>query len=295
MWRRASSVPPVDRQRVGLAARRRLRRRRVRIAFGILALLLTVAFVWGLQQNPVRISRITVYGPPSLGGFGGTSAGTFAAYAREAMQGSYLGLIPRDSTFFFPAARIRTDILSAHLNIAAISFFREGLTGLSIKIHDRTPIARWCGASDGKSDFKSESSKSDFFSDANCYVFDASGYLYAAAATTETINNFALYAPLVGDTPEPLRATITQAQMLPSAFDFARQLDALGALVARVILRGDEADDILVSGTRITYVLGHEQTAFAALVSARENLNFADGSIDYIDLRFDGKVYLKKK
>ncbi|MDP1759930.1 MAG: hypothetical protein Q8L01_00440, partial [Candidatus Woesebacteria bacterium] len=65
--------------------------------------------------------------------------------------------------------------------------------------------------------------------------------------------------------------------------------------VTRVILRGDEVDDMLASGTRVTYVLGNEQNAFTSLVSARENLNLADGSIDYVDLRFDGKAYLKKK
>ena len=51
----------------------------------------------------------------------------------------------------------------------------------------------------------------------------------------------------------------------------------------------------LVLGTRVTYVLGDEQNAFTALTSARDDLNLADGSLEYVDLRFDGKVYLKKK
>ena len=78
-------------------------------------------------------------------------------------------------------------------------------------------------------------------------------------------------------------------------FNFARQLDTLGSPVTKVVLRDDEVDDYLASGTRITYVLGHENIAFTALVSARGNMNLADGSLEYIDLRFDGKVYLKKK
>ncbi|MDP2665749.1 MAG: hypothetical protein Q8P23_03930, partial [bacterium] len=139
---------------------------------------------------------------------------------------------------------------------------------------------------------------------ATCYVFDASGYIFTtAASSTQTINSFTLYAPLDmarGGPPavsavEPLRTTILHAERLPHAFDFARQLDTLGGSVVQVILRGDEVDDYLKSGTRITYILGHENDAFTALVSARDNLNLADGSIDYIDLRFDGKVYLKRK
>ena len=131
---------------------------------------------------------------------------------------------------------------------------------------------------------------------AGCYVFDSNGVIFSAVSTTtETINTFKLYATLVGETLEPLRATILHTEKLPAVFDFARQLATLGSPAVSVILRGDEVDDILTSGTRITYVLGREENAFTALVSARDSYNLSDGSVDYVDLRFDGKVYLKKK
>lgn len=212
------------------------------------------------------------------------SDASFADYAKAEMQGSYFGVIPRDSAFFFPESHIRADILAAHPDIAAISIFRNGLTGISIKTDDRAPVARWCGLAPTPG------------VDEYCYVFDASGYIFAAAASsTQTINSFVLYAPLVNDTLEPLHATIAYAERLPHAFDFARQLDTLGSPAVKVVLRGDEVDDYVVGGTRITYLLGHENNAFTALVSARDNFNLADGSIEYVDLRFDGKVYLKKK
>lgn len=269
-----------------LAERRRLRRRRGLIAFCILFCILMGALIWGLWQNSVRISRIEVYGADA----------SFAAYAKNAMQGSYFGIIPRDSIFFFPASSIRASILADHLDIAAVSMFRNGLTGISIKTNDRVPIARWCGVSPDTARFDLATSSARSNLAENCYVFDASGYIFATAnSSTQTINSFTLYAPLAGETLEPLRATIAHAEIVPHAFDFARQLDTLGGSVIQVILRGDEVDDYLKSGTRIIYILGHENDAFTALVSARDNLNLADGSIDYIDLRFDGKVYLKQK
>lgn len=270
MWGRASSE---SRGSERLAARRRLRRRRALIALIILFIILCAGIVYELRQSAVRIARVEVYGADA----------SLAAYAREAMRGSYLGIIPRDSIFFFPASSIRSAILADHPGIAAVSIFRNGLTGISIKPNVRAPVARWCGLAptEGVEEY--------------CYVFDASGYIFAAATSTETINSFALYAPLVGETLEPLRATIAQAEKIPTAFDFARQLDTLGSPVTRVVLRGDEVDDYLTSGTRITYVLGSEQNAFTALVSSRENMDLADGSLEYVDLRFDGKVYLKRK
>ncbi|MDP1689829.1 MAG: hypothetical protein Q8L52_01325 [bacterium] len=272
MLERTSSVPHGSAR---LAERRRARRRRGIIAFAILLLLLLVAAMYGLRQSSVRISHVEVYGGDA----------SLADYARNEMQGNYMGIIPRDSVFFFPASSIRADILAAHSDIAAVSISRTGLTSIAIKMNERVTIARWCGLSpSGEGVYE------------YCYLFDASGLIFAAAAsTTQTINNFRVYASLEGDTLEPLLATIAHAEKLPAAFDFARQLDTLGSSVTQVVLRGDEVDDYLVSGTRVTYVLGHENNAFTALVSARENMNLADGSLNYVDLRFDGKVYLKHK
>lgn len=256
-------------------ARRRQGRRRA--LFGALLLLLVIAsvLVWGVWQGAMRISEIHVYGTEER----------LAEIALTEMEGNYFGIIPRDSTFFLPVESIRHNILTAYPDIAAVSIFRNGTTGLSIKVDYRVPIARWCGLAPSGGGV-----------DEYCYVFDASGAIFAALATsTETINSFALYSHLEGDTLEPLRATLSQATLLPGAFDFARQLATFGSPVSSIVIRESEVDCYLASGTRITYVLGDEQGAFTSLVSARENLNLADGSLDYVDLRFDGKVYTKKK
>jgi hypothetical protein len=258
-----------------LRTRRRKNRRRALVAFCIIFLLLCTGIVYELRQSAVRIAHIEVFNADQ----------SFATIASHAMQGNYLGIIPRDSTFFFPAARIRADILAAYPDIAAVSLFRSGLTGLSIKIDTRVPIARWCGLAPSGAGI-----------DEYCYIFDASGLIFdISATTTKTINSFTLYAPLEGATLEPLRATILHPEKLPAVFDFARQLDTFGSRVTHIVFRDDEVDDYLASGTRVTYVLGNEQNAFTALVSARTNFNLANGSIEYVDLRFDGKMYLKKK
>jgi len=264
----------VEHGSVGLAERRRNRRRRIFIFFCFLFLLLSGTAVYGLQQNAVRISHVQIFG----------AVNSLTEYATSAMQGSYLGIIPRDSIFFFPAYRIRANLLDAHPEIAAVSIFRNGFTGLSIKISERMPAARWCGLAPTEG------------VDEYCYFFDVKGYIFAAATTTERlINPFKVYVPLAGDTLEPIRATVANNEKLPSTFDFARQLSTLGVSVTHVVIRTDEVDDYLSSGTRITYVLGDEQNAFTALISAKENFNLSDGSIEYIDLRFGGKMYIKRK
>ncbi|MHB0865475.1 MAG: cell division protein FtsQ/DivIB [Minisyncoccota bacterium] len=281
-----------------LAARRLRRRRRGLILFGVLALLSLGALVYGLWQSPVRVSHVVVYGADQ----------SLAAVAVAAMQGSYLGTIPRDSTFFLPESQIRSLILAAHPDIAAVSIFRNGLTGLSIKVDNRVPAARWCGGSDAPSAATSSTAVSP---NTNCYLFDTSGFIYATTSPASLaassspfvstvndvspLNSFIVYESLANE-QYPVGLTLPNAAALPAAFGFARQLSTLGSPVVKVVFRQDqEVDDILSSGTRITYVLGNEENAFTALASARANFNLADGSTDYVDLRFPGKVYLKRK
>ncbi|HQT83202.1 MAG TPA: hypothetical protein PLW99_03575 [Candidatus Paceibacterota bacterium] len=264
-----------------LAARRRSRRRRASIALAVLFVLVCAGIVYGLNQGATRISHITVYGADQ----------SLAAYATTAMQGKYLGLIPRDSTFFFPASRIRAAIMSAHPEIAAVALFRDGFSGLSIRVDERVPIARWCGAPPDSSSAPATSTPAV----ADCYLFDASGFVYATSTSdVRPVNSFILYEGSATSS-EPVGETLPDAAKLPAAFDFARQLAPFGSPATSVVITNDEVRDYLASGTYLTYVLGDEQHAYAALSSAQADFNLADGSVDYLDLRFDGKVYLKKK
>jgi len=261
--------------RQGLRARRQRLRRRLLV--GLLFLLLVLAGLadYGLWRKGVRISHIGIVGAdPAL-----------ATLAQSALAGTYLGIIPRDSGFFIPSSAIREAILAAHPEIAAVSVRHDGLDGIIVKADMRVPVARWCGLSPTEG------------VDEYCYLVDANGFVFSAADASSTpLNPFKVYVPLLGGTStEPLRASIAHADVLPSTFDFARQLSTLGSTVTSVIVNDDEVSDVLVSGTRITYVLGAEQQAFAALVSAKGQFNLSDGSVDYVDLRFPGKVYLKKK
>lgn len=256
-----------------LSTRRRKRRHYALIALSVLIVLILCACLWGLGRPAVRISHIKIIGADE----------SLAIVATTEMQGNYFGIIPRDSIFFFPGARIRADILAGHPEIAAISISRNWMTGISIIVQNRIPIARWCGET-----FATSSPSTD------CYLFDANSFIFATTSSISPINSFTVFSVL-SHPDNPIRSILPNAEKLPAAFNFARQLYSFDSPVSSIVFRTDEVDDYLASGTRITYVLGDEQNAFTALRSARSDFNLADGSIEYIDLRFDGKMYLKKK
>lgn len=264
-------------------ARRKSRRRRALLALSVLLFVALSALIWGLRQSAVRIAHVEIYGADK----------SLSEIVFEHMRGNYLGIIPRDSTFFLPSAGIRSDILTVYPDIAAISLFRDGFSGLSIKADYRVPIARWCGSTPSTSSGQT-SSPQVASTTAGCYLFDASGFIYATTSTTLPLNSFVLYEPAARE-GDPIGLTLPHPEKLPAAFDFARKLTTFGSAVSSIVIHDGEVDEYLESGTRVTYVLGNEQGAFTALTSARKNLNLADGSLDYVDLRFSGKLYLKKK
>jgi len=268
-------------------ARRRLRRRRVLIISGILSVGILIGGIYLLNRDFARITSVEVAGADQ----------SLAAIVQNAMQGSYLGIIPRNSTLFYPGNEIRAAILARDTEVAAVSLYRRGLTGLTVRANPRIPIARWCGATlpVTRNDYSATSTGSNLVTP-DCFYFDAGGVVYATSTADQPVNTFDFYEPLESTAGVPVFGTsLPNAHSFPSAFDFARQLGAFGSSVTIVVFREGEVDDYLRSGTRITYVRGNEQNAFTALASAQANVNLADGSIEYVDLRFDGKVYLKRK
>jgi hypothetical protein len=236
----------------------------------------------------MRISHIKISSEESMSA---DTQESLLAIATTAMLGNYFGIIPRDSIFFFPGARIRANILTAHPELAAISISRNWMTGLSITAQNRVPIAEWCPYTifeQASTTFATSSPATT-----SCYLFDANGFIFATTSPLQTINSFVVFSTLMNN--NPIGSTLPNADKLPIAFNFARQLSSFGATASSIVFRGDEVDDYVTTGTRITYVLGDEQNAFTALSSARNNFNLSNGSVEYVDLRFDGKIYIKNK
>ncbi len=265
-----------------LAERRRLRRRNLLIASGIALVFFLGALLYASWQPSVRIVHIEVYGFND----------SLARIAEAELAGSYLSLVPRNSIFFYPERAIRKAIYTQYGEVAAVSLFRNGLTGLTIRVTTRVPIARWCP--EEVSEIMGTSTP-EAAPRADCYFFDDQGLLYATTTDAVPVNSFSVHAPLPTGETTPRGQTLPQAEQLPSVFNFAREIAQFGSLVQTVSIEEQEVALKLESGTRVRYVLGQEEQAFSALVSAKQNLNLRDGSLEYIDLRFEGKVYLKRR
>ncbi len=254
-----------------------------------LAVLLCVGAVLYVFWMPaLRIQEV------KASGYGDIEA--LETIAHQALKGTYGGMVPRNSFFFYPERAIRAQILDAYPALSAVSISRTGFDALAIKASARVSAFWWCGTPENLSARIGD-----------CYEADVEGFVFAKAvdlqaeeATSSASSNQMLhvYAELdSSSTTEsyPLRGRVLGTHTVPEILRFVRAIQAFGIPVASIAIRGDEADLFVEPSTRITYVIGHEREAVKSAEAALKGLNVVDGSLEYIDLRFDGKVYLKRR
>ncbi|MDB5194927.1 MAG: hypothetical protein JWO84_111 [Parcubacteria group bacterium] len=263
--------------RVPLGRRRTLRRKR--LAFLILAAVVLVLIVVEivLWQPLLRVQTVKAEGLDAAG---------VETFVEKDLTGTRFFVIPKNSIFFIPQKSLRAHLLAAFPQIEAVSIAPIGLTTLKVAATERASVLWWCGTARDAAV-------------APCYETDAAGIVFAQVPAEEAAASssmLSLYAPLaqpIGTTPAG--DSVASPALLPPLIQFVKAMRTLGADITAVAMRGDEADLYTRAGTRITYVLGREQQAAALATSAFPTLSLNDGSLLYVDLRFDSKVFFKKK
>ena len=276
-----------------LKARRKRARRRALWIIGILFFVGAAMVIGVFWLGVFRIQQVGTAGPDSQG---------MQTIAQSALAGTYHYVIPHNSIFFFPAQEIRTEILKQYPEISAVSISRTSLSTILISGIPREAALTWCGdtytALPAQVLSTPTASSTPAVPQPTCYSADAQGVIFAPISDPSIITGtLKIYGSLagVGDSnPSPLGATIAEANVIPNALQFIKALKSLGVPIVAIAIRGDEADLYAQSGTRITYVLGHEEVTAQVAESAFPSLNLDDGSLEYVDLRFEGKAYFKK-
>jgi hypothetical protein len=289
MTRPANPRPPQTVRRVKSAPRQsplRTKRQKERklawIGFAALFLVLLSIIVYVLWLPMLRIQTVEAEGVDEEG---------IAAVAKGALEGRVFGILPRSSIFLIPESDIRARVMDAYPSVQAVSISATGLTTLTVKALSRTNAFVWCG-------------ESITAPATTCYEADADGLIFAphvieqastTATTTKSAGELLVYGPLEGVTDSLIRAHVTYASALPGALKFIKAMRGLSADIGSVTLRGDEVDLHTRAGTRITYVIGKEGEAAILAATSFPSLNLNNGSIEYVDLRFQNKVYLKRR
>lgn len=269
-----------------LKERRKQQRKVTQYVVGSIVFLFIAALAYVVWMPALRVQSVAA---------SGTQAEIVERVAQEQLRGTYAFIVPRNSIFLLPTDAIRAAILAQVPEVSAVSISRDSFSSLAIGTTERIQSFVWCGTSIDTPPV-----------DGTCYRADNSGLIFAIdeestqiGSSTDTsevrtqqgpVRVFALLQSEA--TTTPIGTHIEVAERLPDAIRFVDAIRGLGVPVRAMQIRGDEADLYVQGPTRITYVLGKEQQAIELAASAFPTLDFDDGTIEYVDLRFMNKAYV---
>lgn len=258
------------------------RRRRlmwVKVAAGSSVVALSLAFVWYVGHLPaVTISSIEVSGTTIV------SAEAVKTLVGEQLKGSYAYIIPHNNSLVFPEQHIRSQALLQFPPIASLSISRVGLTGLSITVEERAPVALWCG----------DSVTDEGATDTGCYSVDKNGFIFAKV---ETQDAFVRFYGSVGESP------IGKTYLDGGFASLSTLVKDIGIAIKRTpktVVTDPTTKDVALTfadGGVLKFVqTTNEQATLDNVASVFASQSFkTNKQFEYVDFRFGDKVYVKFK
>jgi len=246
------------------------------IVGGLLVLMLLgiiIVSIWyGTRMQGVTITEVDVTGGQTI------PHESIEKIASQKLEGSYIGLIPRQFSFMYPKSEIIADVSKLD-RIKTVVVERDSLTKIVVALDEFIPESLWCSRGDEK-----------------CVFLDQTGYAFAPAPNLSGGSFLRLgklgVEPVTGiqafslDTYEKIKALIeiledndwfVSAVEIDVANDAYLTLSEGGEL--KVTLK-DEPEQIV-------------ENLFTVL-NSQEFSGLEVGNFEYIDLRFGNKVFVNE-
>jgi hypothetical protein len=189
---------------------------------------------------------------------------------------------------------MRKALLETYPEIVTVSFSRTSFHSISITAKKHTEAFLWCGTTHTAT------------STPTCYRTNTEGFIFEQVASSpesplasSTQNNslemYMLLSSEIAPGESVIGAHVLGPERIPIALRFVRAVKELGVEVRAIEIQDDEASLWMNDRTYIKYILGSEERAIQLAASSMPKVNLSDGSIEYLDLRFNGKAFVKRR
>lgn len=282
-----------------MIARRKFRtkeaRKRARIQLAVkigVAVLLCVLLAGGLfyvsNLESLRLREIHIEAT------GVTHKDSIASVIDSTFSGSFLGVLPHDSIAVPHKTTISENITNAFPRIKSVHVDRLGLYTLHVDVEERSAVALWCGDVVPPLANMYDGTDKTVHTKGTCYVMDKTGYIFAKAPTF----NASVYPRYYGslNKAEPVAQYFIDTERFTEwqAFYNSVTYDDITP-VALLFANSNDAELYLSNGMKILIPrqqnlqnTHHRLSSLLAGDTIEE-----DRSVQYIDLRFGNKAFIK--
>ena len=222
------------------------------------------------------------------------SAEAIQAGAEAQLTGKYFWLFPKTNVLFYPKSKIKKSLAAEYQRLGEIVLSVQDNRILIISVTEREPLFTWCGvdwpASEGE----------------QCYFLDRAGYIFDIAPYFSGEVYFKFYGSAGVQTTDPIGSYFAREHFLNFIL-FKETLTALELKPVVLWLKDDGDAEIFLSRSsddkpKIIIQANTDMENLAENLSAaleteplKTRIEKEYSKLEYLDLRFDDKVYSKFK
>ena len=275
----------------------KLRRRRRKIfavkTIFVFFLLVGLAFLfsWLSKMPSIQIENIEISGNLTV------SKDEIINLIKTETSAKYFKLFSKNSVFLYPKESIEAKLADDFKRIETVSIKSKGLKTLIVNMVERKPDSLWCfiGAKDGATRKNNNSGM--------CYFLDKGGLVFSEAPDFSG-NSFLRHYGLLDDIEQPIGENYMTSEKFREVSRFIGSLEILGIKVATFRAESESDYEIdLKNGIKIIFddkqpfdkTLENIQSILTEVDLKKEYSPNNPPSINYVDLRFGNKVFLKSE
>lgn len=232
-------------------------------------------------------------------------------YAEGYITDKYLGLFARANSFIYPRRALKGGILDTFSEVKSVRVELDGFHIIDIRVNEHKPSYLWCGTFFAQENTPEISFEEDKEEQKNqpCYFLSSEGIIFSQAPHFSDGVFLKIYGELSNDRvrenvsyKKPFGLYVIEEKLFDKIIAFRNVLNARGMNVERLIYKEDK-DSLfrLKNGVEILFTLNQNfENVLSNLESVLEtneivllDLTETETSLEYIDARFDGKVFFK--
>lgn len=257
-----------------------------------LGIVMALAGIAGLLNTPqLLVAHISVLGRVNA------SEEAITMAARDALTGSYFGLIPRSTIVAVPNNRVATAVLAHVPRVESVEVSRKGFRGIEVSVTERQPVSLWCGDVVPNIGELKTATDAGSIPGESCYLVDATGVIFAESPGMSEGLYPRFWGALEG--ARPLGARFASLEAYGHLMEFVDHLNAANIKSLGILLVDEEEGELyLRDGTKVLFLHSGdllktaqslEASISSGVIPAGENV------LEYIDMRFPDRAYFKRQ